>query len=457
MGSVIYFDLEDYISCVVASEIGNAPLEACKAQAIASRTLAYSYIQAGKAISDSSSSAQAFRIERLNNTTYPNAITAARATAGRVLTYNDKLLSPCSYSHSNGGHTTSSAERWGGSRPYLISQPDEWDSAASDGVKLGHGVGMSQVGAIYAAEHGKSCEEILAFYYPGSTIQGGDLMIPETLISEFEYALTSNFGYIYGTSGEVWSAAKQARLKETKASDPNYTYSIKYGSKWINHNVTDCSGLFVYAFKKHGQTIYHGSNSIWSKGCTANGALARGKRIDGKELLPGTAVFKYDPDPKKRYHHIGLYIGNGEVIEAQGAKTGVIKSKVTTWSHWGELKGIDYTNPTKKEDVHMTMVITSANGKSVNFRHQPSADAAIIQQLPVGTIVTAGEPSGGWTPVSFNGKSGYIMSQFLAAPMVPSEEIAPMPPAVEPVVTITLSESVAKSLAAAMKEAGVRI
>ena len=33
-------DLEDYITCVVAGEIGNAPEEALKAQAIASRTYA---------------------------------------------------------------------------------------------------------------------------------------------------------------------------------------------------------------------------------------------------------------------------------------------------------------------------------------------------------------------------------------------------------------------------------
>jgi len=33
-------ELEDYVACVTASEIGNVALEACKAQAVASRTFA---------------------------------------------------------------------------------------------------------------------------------------------------------------------------------------------------------------------------------------------------------------------------------------------------------------------------------------------------------------------------------------------------------------------------------
>lgn len=86
--------------------------------------------------------------------------------------YHDgKLLATCSYSASNGGRTTSSEERWGGYRPYLIAQNDPWDYAATGGKKTGHGVGMSQAGASYAAGAlGKDYREILAFYYPGTAL-----------------------------------------------------------------------------------------------------------------------------------------------------------------------------------------------------------------------------------------------------------------------------------------------
>ena len=44
LNSEVEEDLETYVAAVVASEIGNAPLEACKAQAVASRTFVYRYI-----------------------------------------------------------------------------------------------------------------------------------------------------------------------------------------------------------------------------------------------------------------------------------------------------------------------------------------------------------------------------------------------------------------------------
>lgn len=57
-GTIQEIELEDYIKCVVASEIGNASIEACKAQAIASRTFAVSRgVLEGKVISDSSAKA----------------------------------------------------------------------------------------------------------------------------------------------------------------------------------------------------------------------------------------------------------------------------------------------------------------------------------------------------------------------------------------------------------------
>ena len=57
-GTIIEIELEDYIRCVVASEIGNASLEACKAQAVASRTFAVMRgVLEDKIISDDASKA----------------------------------------------------------------------------------------------------------------------------------------------------------------------------------------------------------------------------------------------------------------------------------------------------------------------------------------------------------------------------------------------------------------
>ena len=163
-------DLEDYVAIVVASEMGNAPDEALKAQAVASRSFACARgVLDGKVISDSASKAQAFRATRC---TYKRAINATKATGGQILTYGGRCASTY-FCHSNGGRTYSSEEVWGGKRNYLVSRKDPWTTEK----KNGHGVGMSQVGAIAAANQGIKYRDILSFYYPYTSVKTVDTWI----------------------------------------------------------------------------------------------------------------------------------------------------------------------------------------------------------------------------------------------------------------------------------------
>ena len=160
------------------------------------------------------------------------------------------------------------------------------------------------------------------------------------LIELFVSVLSINAGYIWGTSGVAWTKKRQEQINNT--TDAKYEQARKYGAKWIGHVVYDCSGLFVWAFKQLGGSIYHGSNTIYKKYCSSKGQLSKGNRTDGKTLLPGSAVFT---GTENDHGHIGLYIGNGEVVEAASTVKGVCKSSVTDkkWTYWGELKDVDYS------------------------------------------------------------------------------------------------------------------
>jgi hypothetical protein len=48
--------------------------------------------------------------------------------------------------------------------------------------------------------------------------------------------------------------------------------------------------------------------------------------------------------------HKGVYVGNGEVVEARGRKYGVYKTKLADrpWTSWGYAPDIDYEEPAKK-------------------------------------------------------------------------------------------------------------
>ena len=188
-----------------------------------------------------------------------------------------------------------------------------------------------------------------------------NVMSSEALIDLFKQALDEHWGYIWGTAGDEWTAAKQKQKvnymvakygtnwkKNSEAKDDNYYRAALYGDKWIGHKVADCSGLFKWAFNKHKISIAHGSNTIFLSYCSAKGTLVNGRRSDGKPLKPGTAVFVYDPKKKNPYKHIGLYIGGSKVIEAQGTDAGVCTSNIgaSKWTHWGELKNVNYGEET---------------------------------------------------------------------------------------------------------------
>ena len=252
------------------------------------------------------------------------------------------------------------------------------------------------------------------------------------LIAKFQYALDNKWGYILNTWHTKWTQALQdskvnqmksafgANWKTNESAKKNSGYTAAmYGSKWIGRYVTDCSGLFYWAFKELGGYMYHGSNTMWNKYCTSKGKLSGGKRTDGKELKPGTAVFVLKNGSDRS--HVGLYIGNGTVIEASGTQTGVITSQITNtkWAEWGELKGVDYaattpstptSTPASAPDPIPTTKAT-VNATRVALRSSPSTSGNILLRVDKGEEVEVAE--GEWTKVSYKGKTGYMMTKFL--------------------------------------------
>ena len=220
----------------------------------------------------------------------------------------------------------------------------------------------------------------------------------EDLIAKFQYALENGWGYIWGTSGQVWTQRDQ--------NNASREMTVKYGSKWIGRTVADCSGLFRWTYRQLGTDCAHGSNSIYKNYCTLKGTLKAGKRTDGQELKPGTAVFTGDA---QEHGHIGLYIGDGWVIEAKGTQYGVVKSKVTEsrWTYWGELTAVDYkaTGPAEGYAI--------VTGKRVALRQEPSTRATIITRINTGQSVKIEEAPDEWEYVSYNGRKGWMMKEFL--------------------------------------------
>ena len=151
---------------------------------------------------------------------------------------------------------------------------------------------------------------------------------------------------------------------------------------------------------------------MWNKYCTAQGKLSGGKRADGKTLKPGTAVFVLKGTSDRS--HVGLYIGNGEVIEASSTESGVIKTKITNtkWKEWGELKGVDYDTKSSSNETPTSQVGSAVvNAVRVALRSGPSTNNSILVRVDKGERVQVLGDS--WTKVTYQGKTGYMMTKFL--------------------------------------------
>lgn len=418
---VMSYDQEDYVATVVASEIGNAGIEACKAQAVAARTYAWRYCSSEKPISDLSSKAQSFRLSRYKNISFKNAQTATSATKGSLLTYQGSIIDTCPYSASNGGMIVSAEERWGSNRPWLLSYEDKWDYAATGGDKKGHGVGMSQKGAIYAAEHGRTYEEILSFYYPGCNIRIVEEKIMENsktkAIKEWALERVGN-PYVYGGTGKVCTvsyrnqqatqypdSAEQIRKNCQRMSKGKGSCA---GCEWYDEEKKqgkqcyDCAQFTRWGMKEAGITLPSGATSQWRK--------AEWSEKGTIETQPDCLCLVYRQDKDGTMGHTGIYLGDGTVVDARGTNYGVRHDSLKEygrWTHWGIPAG-------QYETEVATTMIATVTGGDLNMRSAQSKGASRICQIPNGTEVGVIEKGDTWCKVEYGEHAGYVMTKYLA-------------------------------------------
>lgn len=409
-------DLEQYVAAVVASEIGNAPLESCKAQAVASRTFVYRYFVKNKAIPDGSS-AQVYRAVRYSDA-YKICKQATEATKGLILTYKNAPADTY-FCHSNGGTIISSQEKWGGVREYLTGKPDPWD-AATGSKKSGHGVGMSQTGAKYAANQGISYKEILDFYYSGtilSTIKEKEECVSMISLSKFLNGCKRN----------------AARIK-----------GYKLGCNGSN-GLSDCIGYPIGALALEGQSWNgtHGSNyaaRYRTKNLhkVTNAAQLKLGELVYKANLPGTeawrksfpSTYKNNPD-QNDYYHVGVVtsVNPLEISHCSGGGMHYDKT-IGKWSYAGYCSLVDYgtgsgsvVDPIEETAAQSAVtgpgkaIVDVPDDTTVNIRSAASTNGKILVKANEGTVLDVLSISGSWAKVNYSFDkvgTGYVMSKFIS-------------------------------------------
>jgi hypothetical protein len=158
--------LETYLAGVIAAEIGlDAPLEALKAQAVASRTYAAAAQRHPEHNADVCTTAHCQKWKRVDPVAAPEIFRALSETWGIIATHDGQLINAFFFEHCD-GHTRNAEEMHVDALAYLRGV----DCSCGFLTLKGHGVGMCQRGAIVMARRNASFEQILQHYYRGVAI-----------------------------------------------------------------------------------------------------------------------------------------------------------------------------------------------------------------------------------------------------------------------------------------------
>ncbi|WHF26617.1 SpoIID/LytB domain-containing protein [Bacillus altitudinis] len=211
---------EDYLKGVVPNEMpASWHVEALKAQAVAART--YSVKSIGKVVPDTT----AFQVYGGYNW-YTNSTKAVDATKGKVLKYNNQLISATYYS-SNGGYTEASEEVWGNALPYLVAKQDTKDPVNAWTLKLSKKQLGTTLTASKAASEWSKAKEANAADLAG--LKSWLLKNKETAASDMRIASISSLTFSGKTKGQ---RAKTVSIKL------NYHLKNKTGTYTVNKSTT---------------------------------------------------------------------------------------------------------------------------------------------------------------------------------------------------------------------------
>lgn len=152
------------------------------------------------------------------------------------------------------------------------------------------------------------------------------------------YAMAQlNKPYWYGTFGNT---ATEALYKQKAAQYPSRYNRKNYTQGWAHQygaRVHDCVGLikgYLWSDTPTSKPKYNSAQDLSADGMI-NACKVKGKIKDIPEVKGLLVHYK---------GHIGVYIGNGWVIEARGHNYGVVKTKLSerSWTSWGYCPYITY-------------------------------------------------------------------------------------------------------------------
>lgn len=263
--------------------------------------------------------------------------------------------------------------------------------------RYGHGVGMSQCGAMEMAKQGSDCDTILAFYYPGcrnTSYDSGDKPLSEEVLqtSPSAYAPTET------PLPESTPAPSAEAVRPNTTDQPTTTAAVAEAAATAPPAQT--AGLaqiyYTYVTAKDFVNLREKPN-VHTDILTV---ALHGEMLRVLDVVDGWALVEYNG--VQAYAVCNLlslpFAANGQAAQTTPAPT-----------------AISTATPAPATETNGFSVAAKVYAKSgtVNFRENPSKTAGVIMRLLPGTVVEVTGIGGDFCSVVYLGIPGYIMTEFL--------------------------------------------
>lgn len=135
---------------------------------------------------------------------------------------------------------------------------------------------------------------------------GTSVTILEAVDGWYKISCSSASGYV--SSDYVYETSTTASSVGAQVADLSKAYiGVRYSYGGSSPNGFDCSGFTQYLYKQFGHSLIHSASSQYKN---------NGVYVAREDLQPGDLVF-FSSTPGGSITHVGIYIGNDEVIHAR--------------------------------------------------------------------------------------------------------------------------------------------
>ena len=159
------------------------------------------------------------------------------------------------------------------------------------------------------------------------------------LVQHCKKALNENWGYGLGTIGRVMTEDILREISTRLNLSSDFVNYIR--NNYMGKRTVDCASLIKsYLWWDDGNIRYDSSIDV-SADTMFYIAKVKGS-IDTIPEIPGLCVYFKG--------HVGVYVGNGKVIEARGTKYGVVETDLNDrgWTDWFKSTLVEYVDVDKE-------------------------------------------------------------------------------------------------------------